>query len=68
MPKKCKKKMEALRFLHQILHTGRVDSPVMMWTQNRAVGGGGLDFFLLKWCNLAHSECSKIHYYQQSGA
>ena len=28
-PKKCKK-MEAIPFLHQILHTRRIDSPVMM--------------------------------------
>ena len=28
------------------------------------LGGGGPDFFLLKWCNLARSECSQIRYYQ----
>ena len=27
-------------FLHQILHTRRVDSPVIMWTQIRARGSG----------------------------
>ena len=44
---------------------------VMMWIQIRARGGGGggpevcsPNFFLLKWCKLAQSECSKIYYYQ----
>ena len=52
--------------LHQILHTRRVDSPVMMLIQIRARGGGGPGAwnYLLKWCNLAHFECSKICYYQ----
>ena len=41
----------------------------MMWIQIRASGGGpglGSGFFLLllKRCNLAHSECSEIRYYQ----
>ena len=33
--------MEAFPFLHQILHTSNVDSPVMMWIQIHARGGGG---------------------------
>ena len=62
------KKLEAFLFLHKILHTRRVDSPVMMWIQI-CVGGPrtwspDLFFLLLKWCNLTHSECSKIRYYQ----
>ena len=32
------KKMEAFPFLNQILHTRRVDSPVMMWIQTCARG------------------------------
>ena len=39
----------------------------MMWLQNRARvvrGDGPPEIFLLKWCNLAHSECSKIRHYQ----
>ena len=31
-------KMEAFPFLHQILHTRRVDSPLIMWIQIRARG------------------------------
>ena len=53
--------MEAFPFIHQILHIRRVDSPVMVWIQIRA--SGGQDFVSLKWCNVAHSECSKIRYY-----
>ena len=34
------KKMEAFPFLHQILHTRRVDSPVMTWIQINAKGSG----------------------------
>ena len=59
--------MEAFPFLHQLLHTRRVDSPVMMLIQICAKGGPGAcssRFFLLKWCNLAHSERSKISNYQ----
>ena len=58
--------MEVLRFLQQILHTGRKIYPVIMWIQIHARGGGGgvKIFFLLKWCNTAHSECSQIRYYQ----
>ena len=55
-------KKEAIRFLHQILHTRRediscngVDSDSCLEVRN---------FFLLKCCNLAHSECPKIPYYQ----
>ena len=59
--------MEDFPFLPQILHTRRIDNPVMMWIQIRARKGGGGGggacspgmFFLIKWCNLAHSECSK---------
>ena len=54
--------MEDFPILHQILHTRHVDSPVLRWIQIRA--RVVWDFFLLKWCNLAHSECSKIRYYQ----
>ena len=63
-------KWKKWRFLHQILHMRRVESPVMMWIQIRARGGGGVQGHaspwnhLLKWCNLAHSECFKICYYQ----
>ena len=53
--------MEALRFLHQILKLDANIYPVLMWIQIHARGGP--DFFLLKWCNLAHSECSQIRYY-----
>ena len=59
--------MEAIPFIHQILHTKRVDSPVMMLIQIRARGPGAcfpMIFFPLKWCNLVHSECSKKRYYQ----
>ena len=39
---------------------------VLMWIQIRAKGDPGVTprFFLLKWCKLAQSERSKIHYYQ----
>ena len=38
---------------------------VMMCIQIRARGSGGNSpiFLKLKWCKLAQSECSKIHYY-----
>ena len=35
-------KMEDFPFLPEILHTRRIDSPVMMWIQIRARVGGGL--------------------------
>ena len=38
-PKKRKKK-EGLLFLHQIIQTRRVDSPVMKWDQIHARGEG----------------------------
>ena len=38
---------------------------VMMWIQIHASGGGVQNFFSLKRCNTAHSECSQICYYQQ---
>ena len=61
--------MEAFPFFNQILHTRRIDRPVMMWFQIHARGGGGPsacspEIFLLKGRNLGHPECSKIHYYQ----
>ena len=34
-------KMEDFPFLPEILHTRRIDSPVMMWIQIRARVGGG---------------------------
>ena len=33
--------MEAFPFVHQLLHTRRVDSPVMIWIQIRAMGVRG---------------------------
>ena len=49
-------KIETFLFLHQILHTRRVDSPVMMLIQIRAMVSRGMlpprIFFSLKWCNL----------------
>ena len=45
------KKMEAFPFLHQIIHTRRIDSPVIMWIQIRARGSGGMlpkVFFYIK--------------------
>ena len=58
--------MEAFPFLHQILHTRHIDSPVMMWIQICAGEGGvwghaPLDFFLIK---MVQFECSKIRYYR----
>ena len=44
----------AFPYILKILHTRCVDSPVMMWIQIRA-GGGGSELFLLKLCNLSHS-------------
>ena len=65
-PKKSTKMEFFFSFLHQILHTRGVDSPVMMWIQICARVSGGMlpGNFVLKWCNLEHSECSKISYYQ----
>ena len=61
--------MEAFPFFNQILHTRRIDRPVMMWFQIHAGGGGSecmlpRNFFLSKGRNLGHPKCSKIHYYQ----
>ena len=56
-------KMEALRFLQQILHTIQDAKiyPVMMWIQIHARGA---EFFLLNRFNTVHFECSQIRYYQ----
>ena len=60
------KKTEALRFYSKYYIPDAKIYPVMMWIQilARGGGGGGADFFLLKRCNMAHSECSQICYYQ----
>ena len=38
--------MEAFPFFNQILHTRRIDRPVMMWFQIHARGGGGSECML----------------------
>ena len=54
--------MEVLRFLQQILHTGRKDISCNDVDSDSCKGGA--DFFLLKRCNMEHSESSQIRYYQ----
>ena len=54
-------KKEALRFLQQILHTGRKD---ISCNDKDSDSSRGADFFLLNQFNTAHSECSQIRYYQ----
>ena len=55
-------KMEVLRFYSKYYIPDAKIYPVMMWIQVHA--GGVQNFFLLKRCNTAHSECSQICYYQ----
>ena len=63
-PKKYKKWRLNI-FMHQIVHTRRVDISCNDVDSDTCWGGGGVRiFFLLKWCNLARSECSQIRYYQ----
>ena len=49
--------MEALRFSYQDAKI----YPVIMSIQIHARGP---EFFLIKRCSMAHSECPQIHYYQ----
>ena len=53
--------MEALRFLQQILHTRREDISCNDVDSDSCKGG--VDIFLFKRSNTAHSECSQIRYY-----
>ena len=53
--------METLRFLKQILHTGRKDISCNDVDSDSCLGGA--EFFLTR-CNTERSECSQIRYYQ----
>ena len=59
-PKKCKKLRLYVFYINYYIPDSKI-YPVVMWIQIYASGSG---FFLLEWCNLAHSECPEISYYQ----
>ena len=56
--------MEALRFLHQLLHVRRVDSPAMIWVRARGSEGMLPLNFYIKMVQSGAYECSKVRYYQ----